>query len=324
MKRTTIFAVILLCFCAFNLPAGDNELKLSDFSSIPYKIVFESNENGTFDLNIMSADASWRRKLTDTKDKNEMYPKVSPDGNLIAYTVDTGKGRSRRRDLYLMNIDGSGGRLLSRDSREHCWSPDGRFIAFTKSASSRRFSGESWATKGLFIYDLTNGSIIEHGNKTLEHLYAMSWSPDGRYITATVLGGMGFRHTDLAIEAWGTKYFRLGIVGCRPEFNKEGTMIGWGQSDREFKIAKINFSRRPPVAQKDIVGILNVTKGWEVYHLDWSPDGKYIAFSCGPDADQSVGGLAPGWNICILELATGRWRNITWDGNHNKEPDWVP
>ena len=35
------------------------------------------------------------------------------------------------------------------------------------------------------------------------------------------------------------------------------------------------------------------------------------------------GGEAPGWNICIGDL-TGKWVQITSDGNHNKEPDWVP
>jgi len=324
MKKLLILFLILPVFGRMQLPADQKALTLADFSSISHKIVYESFRNGSYDLYITSADASWRRQLTDTKNMHEMYPKVSPDGKLIAFSVDTGEGRARRRDLYLMKIDGSGRKLLSRDSREHCWSPDGRYIAFVKSESARRFSGESWATKGLFFYDMQSGQVTEHANKKLEHLYNLCWSPGGKYITATVLGGMGFRHTDIAIEAWGSKYFQLGIVGCRPEFSPDGKKIGWGQSDRDFRIAKIDFSRRPPVSQKDIVGIIQVTKGYEVYHLDWSPDGRYIAFSCGPDGEQAVGGMAPGWNICILELSTGRWLNITWDGNHNKEPDWVP
>lgn len=324
MKKILILPLMLTLFSTTQLPAGENALTLSDFSSISYRIVYESYRDGSYDLHITSADASWRKQLTRTKDRHEMYPKVSPDGRLIAFSVDSGEGRERKRDLYLMNIDGSGQRLISRDSREHCWSPDGRYIAFVKSESARRFSGESWSTKGLFFYDMQTGSVREHANDKLEHMYNLCWSPDGKYITATVLGGMGFRHTDIAIEVEGTKYFQLGIVGCRPEFSPDGKKIGWGQSDREFMIARIDFSSRPPVKQKDIVSIINVTKGYEVYHLDWSPDGKYITFACGPDGEQAVGGMAPGWNICILEISTGRWLNITWDGNHNKEPDWVP
>ena len=60
-----------------------------------------------------------------------------------------------------------------------------------------------------------------------------------------------------------------------------------------------------------------------VPRTDLSPDGRYIAFGYGPAVDYSVGVKAPGWSICIGDL-TGKWAQITTDGKHNKEPDWVP
>ena len=60
-----------------------------------------------------------------------------------------------------------------------------------------------------------------------------------------------------------------------------------------------------------------------VSHTDLSPGGRYIAFGYGPAVDYSVGVKAPGWSICIGDL-TGKWAQITTDGKHNKEPDWVP
>ena len=63
-------------------------------------------------------------------------------------------------------------------------------------------------------------------------------------------------------------------------------------------------------------------EGFEMF-ARFSPDGKYIAFSYGPEAQEMVGGLAPGWNICVSDM-NGKWVQITTDGNHNKEPDWVP
>ena len=61
-----------------------------------------------------------------------------------------------------------------------------------------------------------------------------------------------------------------------------------------------------------------------VYHVDWSPDGRYLAFSYGPSrGGQAVGQRADGWNISILDVDSGKWVQVTSDGNHNKEPDWV-
>lgn len=321
-KKYVIFIGAMLFLWGMTF-AGDN-IPAVNLSVIKYKIVYESNDNNSFDLCIINADGTGKKKLTNTADINEMYPHVSPDGKKISYLEDTGHGRDRKRDLYIMNIDGSGRKLVTRDGREQCWSPDGRYIAFVRSESSRRFSMESWSTKGLFIYDTVTGEIREHANKKLEHLYALCWAPDGKYITATVLGGMGFKHTDIGIEVNGTRYFRLGIVGCRPEFSPDGSMIGWGRSDFEFCLARINMNRPVPVSDRDIKSFLHVTKGYKVYHLDWSPDGKYIAFAFGFGGEQHVGGEAKGWNLCIAEIATGKWTYLTTDGNQNKEPDWVP
>ena len=65
--------------------------------------------------------------------------------------------------------------------------------------------------------------------------------------------------------------------------------------------------------------IAKCDKEHEIYHTDWSPDGKYVAFSYGPEADEMGGGLAPGWNICISDLS-GKWVQITTDGNTTKSP----
>ncbi len=326
MKKTAILFIIVIAVISahggnFSKPLERSALNLS---SIPYKIVFESYDRGNWDLHIINADGSGRKNITNTPGIHEMYPKVSPDGKKIAFAADTGEGRNRKRDLYIMNIDGSGEKPVSKNSRQPAWSPDGRYIAFVKSESTRRFSMESWATKGLYFYDTVTAEIKAHPNNKIEHLYNLSYAPGGRYLTATVLGGMGFRHTNIAVDLQSRNFFVLGIIGCRPEFTPDGSRIIWGRSDTEFQIADINLKRKPPVSAKSIKSFIKVEKGYEVYHADWSPDGRYIVFTYGPDGDQAVGGMAPGWDICVAEAATGKWVKITNDGKHNKEPDWVP
>jgi len=73
----------------------------------------------------------------------------------------------------------------------------------------------------------------------------------------------------------------------------------------------------------DVHIIVTCEKECEVYHTDFSPDGRYITFSYGPEANEQVGGKASGWNICVSDL-DGTWVQVTTDGNQNKEPDWVP
>jgi Tol biopolymer transport system component len=73
----------------------------------------------------------------------------------------------------------------------------------------------------------------------------------------------------------------------------------------------------------DLRSIAKCEKGYYVNQTDFSPDGRYISFGYGPQVNYEVGRKAPGWNICISDLS-GKWVQVTTDGNHNKEPDWVP
>ena len=69
------------------------------------------------------------------------------------------------------------------------------------------------------------------------------------------------------------------------------------------------------------------------YHMDWSPEGRYIAFTRGPKSTQKMlagttretpGVQAPGWDLCVCDPAgENRWVRITTDGLSYKEPDWV-
>jgi WD40 repeat protein len=155
-------------------------------------------------------------------------------------------------------------------------------------------------------------------------------TPDGRWYVATVHAGMGFGHGILAIEAKGNKVFNLKIPGCRPDVSADGKHVAWGASDYALRVADLDFSGPEPkvVGAHDIV---TSPKPVEVYHVDWSPDGQYVAFSRGPHGKslggppECVGVQAPGWNICVADTRTvNRWTPITQDGKSNKEPDWVP
>lgn len=304
-----------------------------DLSEIPYKIVYETYRETkgkrNWEIFMMNADGSDPVNLTNTPDIDEMYPHVSPDGTKISFVVDEGVGRNRVRSVYVMDIDGTNRTLVARRAREPCWSFDSKTIAYLPD-EYERFSMREYATSGLRYYYLENGWTRPHVNTSLHHVYAICWSPDGRWFVAAVAGGMGYSDTIIAFEAFGQRVFDLapwGVKGCRPDLSLDGDKMVWGETDWNFKIGDIHLPRPGEDGEPKVTNIreiLRCSREYKVYHVDLSPDGKWITFSYGPSqGGQQVGGFAEGWNICVGNLE-GQWVQITTDGKHNKEPDWVP
>ena len=314
-------------FVLRKVPSASSEINLKD---IPYKILHETfretESKKNWELYIMNADGSNQVNLTKTPDLDEMYPHVSPDGTKLCFVVDEGTNRrNKTRSIYYMNIDGSNRVLVARNARQPCWSPDGKNIAYLK-AEYESYSTREYATSQLMIYNLETGQHKPHPNISLQHLYAICWSPDGNWFLGVVKGNTIHSDAILAFEADGKRVFdlaRWGVKGCRPDFRFDGEKITWGETDWDLCIGDIELNQGEPRVD-NIQKVVRCRPAAKVYHVDFSPDGKYIAFSFGSFAGgQQVGGKAKGWNICVSDLS-GKWVKITTDGNHNKEPDWVP
>ncbi len=306
-------------------PAPRSAINLKD---IRCKIVYETfrttNGKENWELCLMNADGSNQVNLTNTPDSDEMYPHSAPDGKKISFVADEMVGGRKVRNVYYMNLDGTGRVKVADDARQPCWSPDGKTIAYLP-AEFQKYTIRDYATKGLVFYDVETGKHTKHANENLHHLYNISWSPDGQWFLATVHGGMGFEHAILSFKVDGTKVYDLtkfGVTGCRPEWSPDGKRMTWGLTDWDLCTADIDVTSGEPEVT-NVRRVVKCDKECEVYHTDFSPRGRYIAFSHGPKGEEMVGGKAPGWNICIGDL-TGKWTEITTDGNQNKEPDWVP
>jgi TolB protein len=328
-------ALGLFCFQGEALsqgkPAEGSADLLAELKNYQHKIVYETNRDGNWELYLCNADGSNPVNLTKTADVDELFPKPSPDGSKICFLADEGKGAKRSRNIYYMSSDGSGRVKVAENGREPCWSPDGTRIAYMKGEFDK-FTYSDFATRGLFIYDLKTGKTREHINRKLHHLYTLNWSPDGNWFVATVHAGMGFGHGILAIQAEGSGVFDLKLRGCRPNISPDGKKLCWGQSDYCGGVADLDLSAPTPRATniKDVVESKNPI---ETYHITWSPDMKYLAFTRGPRSKgKNLRGLvpehpgveAPGWNVCVADVKQkNRWVAITTDGRSCKQPSWV-
>jgi len=309
------------------VPSPSSEINLSD---IPYKIVYETfretKDRENWEIYMMNADGSNQINLTQTPDLDEMYPHASPDGTRICFVVDEGTNRRNKvRSVYYMNIDGTGRVEIARNARQPCWSPDGKSIAYLKGEFDR-YNKSEYATSGLVIYDSQTGRHKPHPNRSLHHLYAICWSPDGNWFLGVVKGNTTQSDAILAFEANGMRIFdlaRWSVKGCRPDFGLDGKKMTWGETDWDLCTGDVELNSREPWVG-NIQKVVRCRPIAKVYHVDFSPDGRYIAFSHGSSrGGQEVGGKAKGWNICITDQS-GKWVEVTTDGKHNKEPDWVP
>jgi len=316
-----------------------------ELKALPFKIAYECYVNDNWEIFVMNADGARPVNLTNTPKEHEHYPQASPDGTKICFLVDRGEGRETTRSLYVMDVDGKNRKKLVDYAREPFWGPDSKTIGFLPQEYPK-FNVADFYTKGLNFHDCTTGKVEPHPNSAnLHHLYCPSWSRNGRWIVATVHAGMGVDHGILLIEARGDKIINLKIPGCRPCFSPDGKQIAWGAGDQEIAVAPINLDADEPAVGPRRLRI-KCAKPIKIYHVDWSPDSRFLSFSRGPDgkgdptkpgtfqaACEMVGVYAADWNLGavpadregVLELDSATdadFVTLTTNGCSNKEPAW--
>jgi Tol biopolymer transport system component len=337
-----------LCLAGFTamLHAADPRPLAESLKAESFAIIHETYLDDNWELFVSNADGSPSVNLTKTPTVHEHYPQVSPDGTKICFSVDEGEGREAVRSLWVMDSDGGNRKKLVDHAREPFWSPDGKRVGFLPQEYPK-FNVIDYYTKGMSFYDLASGTVTPHPNSDkLHHLYNPSFSRNGKWIAATCHAGMGFNHAVLLIEANGNKIINLKLPGCRPCLSADNKSIAWGSGDHELSVADIDLDSDEPKVSPPRFQIRDASK--ETYHIDWSPDSRYLTFSRGPaskgdpskkgsfqSACEIVGVVAPGWDVLavsaeksgVFDLNTAADADvvrITSNGSSNKEPEWMP
>jgi TolB protein len=345
MKRLLLAGITLSAAVLLETSTAAQPAPLRErLRALPFKIAYESYTNDNWEVFVVDADGSNPVNLTSTPQAHEHYPQVSPDGAKICYTVDRGEGRDTVRSLWVMDSDGKNRRKLADQAREPFWSPDSKVIGFLPQEYPK-FSVTDFYTKGMSFYHLDSGSVEAHPNSAnLHHLYNPSFAPNGKWIAATVHAGMGVEHAILLIEARGPRIINLNIPGCRPSLSPDGRQIAWGPGDHELAAAPIDLDSANPTVGPWRLRIKDEKN--KIYHVDWSPDSRWLSLSRGPEGEgdvskagtfsgacEMVGVYAPGWNILavsaerdgVLDLnraTDAEFAVLTTNGCSNKESAW--
>ncbi len=139
------------------------------------KIAFASRRSGSssdYHIWVMNANGSGQTQLT-TQAYSE-GPVWSPDGTKIAYDA---AGSDNWQNLWVVNADGSNPKVVFdesgyADAWVRSWSPDGRYIAFTRIYYIIENNQIYWTNAYLDAWDSTTSNIIRLSNN------GSDWRPD--------------------------------------------------------------------------------------------------------------------------------------------------
>ncbi len=144
------------------------------------ELVFHAGREGTGRLLVASLDddgqVSRVSALVDDRARN-YHPRVSPDGQLLAFDSD----RDGERRVYVSERDGSNAQPMSGNGygAVPSWSPDMKWLAFVRGEPTRP---RVW---NLWLRDLSSGALQRHTSFRSGQVWGASWFPDGRALCYT-------------------------------------------------------------------------------------------------------------------------------------------
>ena len=220
--------------------------------------------------------------------KGMVVTALSPDGTKLAF-AGVKEGDSLVSVFTVPVGGGKPSRLVtdSMNTLQPCWSPDGNWVAFTRSGFSDVHS--DWMTC-LCVVPAEGGEIrqlvVSSDRDSSRYIDAqMAWSPDGKYIAYPSF------HRDHSDSLYGISVISLeggetervvelepGYISWSVSWSPDGSKLAYcsytRHSESDGNILILPLDTRTPVKLRTGLNLENV---WMV---DWSPDGEKIAFTC--------------------------------------------
>jgi dipeptidyl aminopeptidase/acylaminoacyl peptidase len=229
----------------------------------------------------LAAQGGWTPE-TQVKMKAVGAAQIAPDNKRIAYTVNEAVMTADRSEfvtqIWLANTDGANAYQVTfgeKSSTNPKWSPDGNWLAFTSNRKDNR--------SNVYLLRVAGGEA-EQLTDAKSGVANFDWSPDGKWIAYLMTDA---KSEDEEKNDKGRNDFRW--VDENPKHSRLYVM---------------------PVA-KDANGKREARKltmeNYNVDGFDWSPDGKWIAFS---HVKTSVANDWVTSDVSLLEVATGKIRAV--------------
>lgn len=278
------------------------------------KVLNPANPFGTAEIYVMGPDGNNQRRLTDN-DAGEAYASWSPDGMTLVF--DSNRSRAPEEpmntsDLFLMSADGSDQRYLARGSSA-TWSPDGKKVAFHRSASGlglpiRPEPGAPTSDSDIFAINVDGTGLMNLTSSPAIDDDA-DWSPSGRSIVFTSNREHAIPEV-YVMNADGTgesqRLTNNEADERAPAWSPDGRRIAFMSQDPgpgyQIYVMNADGSGRRRVTQHELGG----------FTPSWSPDGLQIMFH------RYVQGI----QLFTIDADGTNERQVTFLPNLNLFPNW--
>ena len=248
-------------------------------------------------------------------------PQVSPDGKHILYGVSYTSVPENRsvRNLFICNIDGSDNQQLTM--------------------SGKSLSNARWYNDGSGIYFLMQGQIWGGDVKAKNG----HWELTDLYQVTDIKGGISeFKMSPDQSMMMYTSYVKSAVKGptdCYDDLDKATAYTTddlmyrhWDHTVMEIPhtfVARLDCKSGPVTEGVDLLAgekelyELPTEPFSGIEQLSWSPDGRYIAYSCRKLAGKKYA-FSTNTEIYIYNVSTAETKVIEMGGGYDTDPVWSP
>jgi TolB protein len=266
------------------------------------EIVFQSDREGPTRLFILDLGTQQQRRVGTAGNWLDEEPAWSHDGRRIAFSSTRAGGNNL--DIWVMNADGSNPLRLTdhvAPEQDPAWAHDDQSLFFTAERDGR---GEIYR---VWLQD----KRVERITNSIDRAIMPATSRDGRYLAYAAQTIMNFQIHLIDLTTGARRRITSGGGSCRPAFAPDSQEVAFVRLDREP--SQIDAARESGTRV-----VVRDPKLWS-YYPDYSPDGRYLAFSVSPEHHEGED-----WDLAVMDLQTRRWSRLTSGRGNDRYPDWRP